>query len=333
MSESEKSKYGFFGHMHAEFPSQIVVDVTERCNLACLHCPHEAFTQSPGYSGCDLEPGLNKKLVDEVREHGLDHVLQIRYTAAGEPLLHPQITDLLSYAVQEAGVMITLTTNGTLLDPDMVDAILATGVHMVDISIDAFRPETYARIRVNAELQKTRANVLDLLRKSKQGEIMTKVVVSFVEQDFNRGETDDFERFWKEQGAHYVVVRRQHSCAGAMTQMAEAMKGRDGVLQRRPCPYPWERIVLNPSGQLCFCPADWTHGASFIDFAQTSIVDAWKGDLLNGLRKAHLKNDFADHPLCRDCPDWQATRWPHEGRSYSDMIQEFQNEQAKGSGT
>jgi len=35
---------------------------------------------------------------------------------------------------------------------------------MIDISIDALEPETYARIRVNGDLNVTRANVLNLIR-------------------------------------------------------------------------------------------------------------------------------------------------------------------------
>jgi DNA-directed RNA polymerase subunit beta len=41
------------------------------------------------------------------------------------------------------------------------------------------------------------------------------------------------------------------------------------------------------------------------------------------LREAHLTNQYANHKFCGQCPDWASTRWPHQGRSYADMVQEF----------
>ena len=48
--------------------------------------------------------------------------------------------------------------------------------------------------------------------------------------------------------------------------------------KRRPCVYPWERIVLNPRGYLAFCPADWTHGSSMVDYANTTVAEVWQGE-------------------------------------------------------
>ena len=34
-------------------------------------------------------------------------------------------------------------------------------------------------------------------------------------------ETDNFEKYWKDQGADYVVIRRLHSCSGAKIELAQ----------------------------------------------------------------------------------------------------------------
>jgi hypothetical protein len=66
-----------------------------------------------------------------------------------------------------------------------IGKLLASGLHMVDVSIDACTPETYAKIRVNGTLEVTRANVLALLRRRRELGAKTRVVVSFVEQPQN----------------------------------------------------------------------------------------------------------------------------------------------------
>lgn len=316
-------EYGFRDRLKAEFPSQVIVDVTEVCNLACVHCPHPEFKKSEHYDARYLEPALNAKMVDEVRDHGRGYTQYIRYTSEGEPLIHPRGYEMIEYAARNSGVYVTLTTNGTIMNEKRTRKLLDSGVHMIDISIDALEPETYARIRVNGNLEVTRTNVLNLIRWIKQAGLSTKVVVSFVEQPQNKSEAQGFEEFWKSEGADYVVIRRLHSAAGAVINVADIMRTHQAKAKRRPCVYPWERVVLNPRGHLSFCPADWTHESTITDYRHTTILDTWNGEFYNALRKAHLTNNFAAHGFCGQCPDWQATRWPGEGRAYADMVDEF----------
>ena len=319
------AEYGFYDRLKAEFPSQVIVDMTEVCNLACVHCPHPEFKKSEHYAARYLEPELNAKLVDEVRAHGRGLTQYIRYTSEGEPLVHPQCYDMLEYAVKNSGVLVSLTTNGTILNEKRVKKLLESGLDVIDISIDAFTPETYAKIRVNGDLNVTRANVLRMIEMARG--TSTKVVVSYIEQPQNRHETGDFERFWKDKGAKYVVVRRLHSGAGAVVNIAAIMHAENAAEKRRPCLYPWERIVLNPRGMLVFCPQDWVHGSQVSDYHSTTIRETWQGEFYRALREAHLRNDFRHHRFCGNCPDWKQTRWPGHGRSYADMIQEFKDQQ------
>ncbi|MGH2652193.1 MAG: radical SAM/SPASM domain-containing protein, partial [Actinomycetota bacterium] len=297
---------------------------TELCNLACIHCAHPVFKKSKFYAGRSLDPELNEKLVHEVREHGRGHTQYIRYTSEGEPLLDPNIFEMIACAVRGSGVTVTLTTNGTLLNEERAERLFGTGVHVIDVSIDAFSPETYAKVRVKGDLEVTRSNVLRLLRmaRSQNG---PRIVVSYIEQPQNRHETGAFEAFWKEQGADYVVVRRMHSNSGSLGEVADRMRRENAAEDRRPCLYPWERIVLNPRGYLAFCPADWTHGSTMVDYRTATIRETWQGEFYRRLRQAHLANDFSAHGFCGQCPDWKATRWPGDGRSYANMIEEFKD--------
>jgi MoaA/NifB/PqqE/SkfB family radical SAM enzyme len=333
MTEPEKDfrvRYGFCGRLKPGFPSQINVDTTEVCNLACIHCAHPLFKKSKHYGGRLLDPDLNSRMVDEVRQYGRNHTQYIRYSSNGEPLMHPHIYDMLEYAVQRSGVTVTLTTNGTLMSEKRSERLLSIGVDVIDISIDAFTPETYAKIRVNGNLRITRANVLRLLQMAKSSSSKTKVVVSYIEQPLNIHETRDFHAFWRDKGASYVVIRRLHSNAGVIRTIADRVRKENAEEIRFPCLYPWERILLNARGYLSFCPVDWTHGSTIpdADYRLVTIHDAWEGEFYRRLRKAHLSKDFADHLMCGQCPDWRATRWPEEGRSYADMVEEFKEERA-----
>ncbi len=318
-------RYGFHFRLKAEFPSQIIVDATEVCNLACIHCPHPEFKLSPQYDARYLDLVLHNRMVDEVREYGHGYTQYIRYTSNGEPLVHPNIYDMLDYAVTRSGTFVTLTTNGTIMNRKRIAKLLSSGLHMVDISIDAVSNETYAKVRVNGDLAVTSANVLQLLAMKRDLGVSTRIIVSFVEQPQNSHEVQAFEEFWKNNGVDQVVIRRLHSAAGGVKRIALDMRNRQSSKKRYPCLYPWERILLTPKGELAFCPQDWYHGSVIADFRHVSIREVWQGDAYRRLREAHLQNDFSQHAFCGKCPDWEQTRWPGEGRSYADMVEEFIN--------
>lgn len=325
-SHHENVRYGFGDRLKAEFPSQVIVDTTEFCNLACIHCPHPTFKKSEHYSGRNLEPELNAKIIDEIRDYGKNITQYVRYTGRGEPLIHSNFFEMLDYAVLHSGTTVTLTTNGTLLNQKKIERLLSTGVHLVDISTDAYSDETYSTVRVNGDLTVTRANILQLIQMSKEKGSKTKVVVSFIEQPVNSHEIKDFESFWKDNGADYVVVRRLHSGAGAVVDAAENFRSQNSSEKRYPCLYPWERIILNPRGELAFCPQDWVNGSVISDYRNSTVRDVWSGEFYRNLRAAHLSNKLANHKFCEQCPDWKATRWPDQGRSYADMVEKFTDE-------
>ncbi len=322
-AEQAAPAHGFGGRLSEGFPSQVIIDVTELCNLACTHCPHPSFRKSAHYAGRSLDPELNAKAVEEVAAHGARHARQIRYTGEGEPLLHPRLYAMLGEAVRCSGTFVSITINGTLLTPARAEQLLATGVQLVDISLDAFHPETYARIRVRGDLRVTRANVRKLIALKHQARARTRIVVSYIEQPENVAETSLFERFWRREGADDVAIRRLHSASGAVIPVADLLRDRAAAVPRRPCVYPWERVVLNPRGRLCFCPADWTHSSSLVDYRHTTIHETWRGDAYQRLRAAHQTNDYAFHAFCGQCPDWQQTRWPDEGTSYATLVERF----------
>lgn len=318
-----REEYGFYGRLSAGFPSQVIIDVTEVCNLACVHCPHPQFKASEYYAGRFLPPELNAKAVDEVRDHSGGATQYIRYSSEGEPLIHPKGHEMIEYAARNSGVYVTLTTNGTIMDEQRTRKLLDSGVHMIDISIDASTPETYSRIRVRGDLDVTERNVVNLIEWIRRAKLATKVVVSFIEQPENAHEAPEFERLWTDRGADHVVIRRLHSAAGAVVPTAQLMRKKQQHTHRRPCVYPWERVVLNPRGYLSFCPADWTHGSTMVDYRTTTLRETWTGEFYESLRRAHVENDFAAHGFCGQCPDWEQTVWPARGTGYADVVQEL----------
>ena len=322
-SIAEHTKYGFYGRLKKDFPSQIIVNITEKCNLSCIHCQHPQFVKSPHYHGLEMEDKINTKLVQEVCKEGKDITEYLRYTSDGEPLLHPKGYQFIQEAVQDSGVPVTLTTNGTRIDHEKIKSLIDEGLFLIDISIDAYSPETYKKIRVGGHLEKTKENIEKMIEYRNKTGSKTRIVVSFIEQPSNAHETKQFQDYWESHGADFVVIRRLHSNAGIIESLAEDLRKLTHNKLRKPCVYPWERICLKPDGTLHYCPASWTKEALIADFHTSSIKEIWTSAQYNELRKSHLNTDFSAFPMCDRCPDWIQIRWPDEGRSYANMIEDF----------
>ncbi|MBQ1783419.1 MAG: radical SAM protein [Gammaproteobacteria bacterium] len=315
-------RYGFYDRLTSHFPSQLIVDLTEICNLKCIHCPHPQFKLSEHYAGRLLEVALNTKLADEVRTDSDGSCQYIRYTSNGEPLSHPHAHEMIQYAVDHSGTFVTLTTNGTILNERKMEQLLDSGLHMIDISIDALSADTYSKIR-GGRLDQVDRNVRRLAQRIQQDKFRTKLVVSFIRQPLNSHEADDFVRYWQDLGIDQVLIRDLHTAAGVLGgEHNEQGQPSD----RRPCLYPWERLTLDPRGELGFCPTDWTYSSVFADFRTTTIKQAWQGHFMQQLRAAHMNNDFKCHGFCGQCPDWRLTQWPDNGRSYANLVEDLKVE-------
>ena len=315
------NNYGFVGRLSKIFPSQVMVDLTEVCNLACIHCTHPEFKLSTVYGKRMLDPKLNKKMIEEVSTAGKGFTKYIRYTSNGEPLVHPKSYEMIQDAVENSGTKVTLTTNGTLLNEKRMFKILKTGLHMIDISIDAATNAAYKKIRVGGDLDVTRSNILKLINLREKANSNTKIIVSFVEQKENSHEIENFKEYWQSKNVDEVLIRKLHTNSGS-NLLNEENKNTD-LNDRKPCLYPWERVILNARGKLAFCPTDWYAKSEMCSYENNSISETWKNVFYKDLRDQHLKCEFSNN-FCKNCPDWKNTSWPFdEKKSYADLVEKI----------
>ncbi len=76
----------------------------------------------------------------------------------GEPLLHPDIVEMVALA-EELGARTELITNGLLLDQEMAEGLVQAGLDTLVISVDGASPEAHAGIRAGADLRLVQQNV------------------------------------------------------------------------------------------------------------------------------------------------------------------------------
>ncbi|VVB95872.1 7,8-dihydro-6-hydroxymethylpterin dimethyltransferase [uncultured archaeon] len=119
-------------------PRLVAWELTNACNLACIHCRASAI-KDPAPD--ELSTAEAKHFVDELVEYKPIIIL-----TGGEPLLRSDVYDIARYATGK-GLRVVLATNGTLLTPDIAGKLKAVGIQRVSISIDGSSAQTHDTFR------------------------------------------------------------------------------------------------------------------------------------------------------------------------------------------
>ncbi len=106
----------------------VVWNLTQRCNLKCIHCYAHA---KAGKQKNELSTQEGKALIDDLADMGVPVLL----FSGGEPLMRKDLPELAEYTVKK-GIRAVISTNGTLIGPETAKVLKNIGLSYVGISLD-----------------------------------------------------------------------------------------------------------------------------------------------------------------------------------------------------
>jgi len=115
----------------------VVWNVTQRCNLRCVHC----YARATADSREEIGTAAAKEIIDDLAEFGSPVLL----LSGGEPLVRPDLSELASHAVEQ-GMRAVISTNGTMITREKARELRSIGLSYVGISLDGTR-EVHDRFR------------------------------------------------------------------------------------------------------------------------------------------------------------------------------------------
>jgi len=123
----------------AGVPVAIVWNITNRCNLKCLHCHQDS---SSTFSDSELTTSQAFKVIDNMSKAGV----AVLTFSGGEPLLRRDLCDIIERA-NNNGMLCTVASNGTLITSDVAKKLAKVGIKRVEIGLDGARAETHDFLR------------------------------------------------------------------------------------------------------------------------------------------------------------------------------------------
>lgn len=119
-------------------PMQVSIEVTRRCPLECQHCYNNLPMGDQDARSREMTKEEHFKMLDELVEMGCFWII---YTG-GEIFARKDFLEIYTYAKQK-GFLITLFTNGTLINEKIADYLMAWPPFSIEITLYGRTRETY----------------------------------------------------------------------------------------------------------------------------------------------------------------------------------------------
>jgi MoaA/NifB/PqqE/SkfB family radical SAM enzyme len=148
----DRKAAGFALHPSVSRLAKVYIEPTNRCNLNCRTCMRHDWDETLGL----MERSTFQRIAGELKN--FTPAPSVFFGGLGEPLMHPDIMDMVS-AAKAFSPWVELITNGTLLSPALSNSLMDAGLDMLWVSLDGATPESYADVRLGAALPEVLKNL------------------------------------------------------------------------------------------------------------------------------------------------------------------------------
>ena len=279
------------------FPLHIDLELKNACNLRCTMCFRQINTERK--IGGTMTGYLFDKIIDECGAKGLP---AINFGLGSEPLLTRDLPQKIETARKKGIIDCMFHSNGMLLDKDMTEALLQSGLTKAMFSIDAFSKDTYDQVRIGGDFDTVMRNVTYFIERRNQLGLKLPIVrVSFVRTKLNEHEVDDFLNYWQER-ANYASIQEFVNPSQKLDNNLCPEEHKFSYIPKTfICEQPWQRLSIDYEGYVYPCCKDYEWVMKMGNVNEQSIEEIWNSDKMNTHRKLHLNGQYHKIPTCRKC--------------------------------
>ena len=279
--------------LKAKFPDNIMIELTNACNLKCRMCYNKDMRRKKGF----MTFKLFKKVIDQAR--GLNIRNAGLYTI-GESFLHPGIFDFISYAKKRGMQYVYITTNGQVFNDAMIGKIFDSGLDSIKFSIDAGRKSSYESTRKGAKWER----LVDTIKKirairDRRGSAL-RIFASYVVMKNNFKEIVDFNETFKGliDETRYAFVFNLGGNVDTSSMYSVALRE-----AWHPCALLWNRFIVTYDGKLTICCMDFESRLVYGDLKTDTLKGSWNNEVMTGFRQIHKDMEFDKLPICLRCDE------------------------------
>lgn len=179
--------------------ARVYIEVTAECNLACQTCVRNTWSEPIG----SMKTDVFNSLIEQLQE--FKNLQSVMFGGFGEPTCHKDILEMIGQ-VKSLGVQAEMTTNGTLLDKDMLIGLMKNKLDTLWVSFDGTSEESFDSIRAGASFKELVKNLKLLKEMNKVSTHKIKVGIVFVVMKKNIEQLINLRKLAREVGAVMALV-------------------------------------------------------------------------------------------------------------------------------
>jgi MoaA/NifB/PqqE/SkfB family radical SAM enzyme len=180
--------------------TKVYIEPTVACNLDCITCFRNAWDQPIG----KMTEETFERIFAGLQE--LSPVPSVYFGGIGEPLFHPKTIEWIR-RIKGLGVKVELITNGTILTEKIARQLIDAGLDVLWVSLDGATADSFADIRMGAELPLIIENLKRLFKLRKGGHFpKPEIGVAFVAMKRNINDLPKIIKLGHTFGAKYYSV-------------------------------------------------------------------------------------------------------------------------------
>lgn len=273
-------------HTTGKFPLHLDIESTSRCNLRCTFCDKRAPGSSTFTEG-DMDLGLYREILGEAKRHGLSG-LKLSYR--GEPLLHPQIVEMVALAKSHGLLDVYFNTNGMLLDANMAEALMEAGLDRISVSVEGTDKAAFEKARRGADFDRIKTNIA-AFKRLRDGKGLVRPFLRVQTVRLPKLDLDAYSAYWlplcdEAAAVDFMDVTRQPP---APVESAWA------------CPQLWQRLTVDWQGNIRPCNNADQRAQPLGHAPEMSIDQAWlhpRMELARSLHACGLSHRVAQCGAC-----------------------------------
>jgi MoaA/NifB/PqqE/SkfB family radical SAM enzyme len=280
------------------YPIILTIEPTNVCNLACPYC----FTGAGevGRKRSHFPFPLYQRIIDELG----DYLLQVELHNWGEPLLYWNLPELIRIASSRRISTLVSTNLNIRLDASRAEALVASGLAHLGVSIDGVRQETYERYRVRGNLDMVLNNIR-LVNQAKEalGSASPRLFWEFHVFEHNIDDIEPAKAMAQELGMDIDIskgwVAGPEWDPDGPFKFFKAPSG-DG------CQFLWERAVINVDGGVAPCCGTFYKEDDFGSVNEMSFKQVWNNENFQEARKLFRSRQGSEkgkNLICYNCPE------------------------------
>jgi radical SAM protein with 4Fe4S-binding SPASM domain len=290
-------------------PFAFRIEPAATCNLRCPLCS----TTYRKFHPSDVRVmtlDLFRTILDKIRKHAW----RITFYMEGEPMMNPQLFEMIELSTRERHLFTSFSTNLTLMRTPLLGPLFQSRIDWISVSLDGFRQATYETYRVNGRVR----HVLDGIAMIMTWRMRNRVPYPYIQVnmiDFfhiSAEERKQVENFCAAQGVDEFRVRPEQF----------GLMGRYNPTTARElpskCHWPWISMSIDCDGSVYPCPIGFEQRISYGNLATSSLKEIWNNELYVATRAYLSRNeDVCQSPAklpCYNC------RWYGKHPATTDAI-------------